>query len=105
MNKRLAFLTATTLALAALVADAHNAICQCFDNGDETITCEGGFSDGGKAVGVPLHVVDEAGKVLVEGAMSKDSDFKFAKPKVTYRVVFDAGEGHRVTIDGRDIEK
>ena len=54
------------LALAAAAAYAHNAICDCFDNGDDTITCEGGFSDGGKAVGVPLRVLDQAGKVLVE---------------------------------------
>jgi hypothetical protein len=106
MNKRIvALVAAPVLAMAAAVAWSHNAICQCFDNGDETITCEGGFSDGGKAVGVPLRVLDESGKVLVEGVMSKNSDFKFPRPKVTYRVLFDGGEGHRVTIDGRDIEK
>lgn len=84
---------------------AHSAICSCFDNGDDTITCEGGFSDGGKAEGVPLRVYDQAGKVLVEGKMSKDSDFRFARPKVPFRVEFDAGEGHVVKIDGRDIEE
>lgn len=97
------------LALAAsalaLVAHAHNAICSCFDNGDDTISCEGGFSDGGKAVGVPMRVIDQDGKVLVEGAMDKSSTFKFARPKVTFRVEFNGGEGHVVTIDGRDIEK
>jgi hypothetical protein len=90
---------------AAGVADAHNAICSCFDNGDDTITCEGGFTDGGKAAGVPLRVLDQAGKVLVDGKMGKDSDYKFARPKVPFRVEFDAGEGHVVKIDGRDIEK
>lgn len=93
------------LALLATAAYAHNAICDCFDNGDDTITCEGGFSDGGKAVGVPMRIVDGTGKVLLEGAMSERSDFTFAKPKVDYRVEFDAGEGHVVTIDGRDIEE
>jgi len=93
------------LALAATAVYAHNAICDCFDNGDETITCEGGFSDGGKAVGVPVHVFDQAGKVLIDGKMSDKSDFTFAKPKVDFRVEFDAGQGHVVTIDGRDIEK
>jgi hypothetical protein len=93
------------LALLATVVYAHNAICDCFDNGDETITCEGGFSDGGKAVGVPLRVLDGAGKVLLEGKMSDNSDFTFAKPKVDFRVEFDAGQGHVVTIDGRDIEQ
>jgi hypothetical protein len=102
--RRLAWLV-PPVALLAAVAYAHNAICDCFENGDNTITCEGGFSDGGKAVGVPLRVLDAAGKVLIEGAMSAHSDFTFPKPKVDYRVVFDGGEGHVVTIDGRDIAK
>jgi hypothetical protein len=98
-------LSIAALAAASAAVHAHNAICSCFDNGDDTITCEGGFSDGGKAVGVPLRVYDAAGKILVEGVMSKDSDYKFAKPKVPYRVEFHGGEGHIVKIDGRDIEK
>lgn len=107
MNRR----TLAALALlppamaAAAVAYAHNAICSCFDNGDDTITCEAGFSDGGKAAGVPLRVFDQTGKVLLDGVMSKDSNFTFPKPKVAFRVEFNAGEGHIVTIDGRDIEK
>ena len=86
-------------------ADAHNAICDCFDNGDGTITCEAGFSDGSPAAGIPLRVIDSAGKVLVEGEMSAQSDFTFAKPDVGFRVQFDAGEGHVLQIDGRDIEE
>jgi len=93
------------LALLAAAAYAHNAICDCYDNGDDTITCEGGFSDGGKAVGVPIHVLDQTGKVLIEGVMSEQSDYTFAKPKVDFRVEFDGGTGHVVTIDGRDIEQ
>jgi hypothetical protein len=96
-----------SLPLLALAASAygHNAICDCFDNGDQTITCEGGFSDGGKAAGVPVRVVDQSGKVLIDGKMSAQSDYTFAKPKVDFRVEFDAGQGHVVTIDGRDIEE
>jgi hypothetical protein len=92
------------LALAA-TAYGHNAICECFDNGDGNITCEGGFSDGGKAAGVPLRVLDQSGKVLIDGKMTEQSDYTFAKPKVDFRVEFDAGQGHVVTIDGRDIEE
>jgi hypothetical protein len=104
--KKIAVSAAFLLALgAAAIVHAHNAICSCFDNDDGTITCEGGFSDGGKAVGVPMRVLDQAGKVLIEGAMGKDSTFKFNKPKVVFRVEFNGGEGHIVTIDGRDIEK
>jgi hypothetical protein len=102
---RLELVVPALLALGAATAYAHNAICDCYDNGDDTITCEGGFSDGGTAVGVPLRVVDGTGKVLLAGAMSANSDFKFAKPKGDFRVEFDAGQGHVVTIDGRDIEQ
>ena len=105
MNRPLLALASLPLLALAPAAYAHNAICDCFDNGDDTITCEGGFSDGGKAVGVPMRVLDQAGKVLIDGKMSDKSDFKFAKPKVDFRVEFDAGQGHVVTIDGRDIEE
>jgi hypothetical protein len=103
MNVR-ALLPLTALAALATAAYAHNAICDCFDNSDGTITCEGGFSDGGSAVGVALRVLDQAGKVLIEGVMSAQSDFTFDKPAGEFRVEFDAGQGHVVTIDGRDIE-
>jgi hypothetical protein len=104
-RRMLAWMLLPLAVTVAMVAHAHNAICSCFENEDGTITCEGGFSDGGKAVGVPLQVVDQAGKVLVEGVMSKNSDFSFARPKVAFLVRFNAGEGHVITIDGRDIEK
>lgn len=96
---------ATGLAVAAGSASAHNAICDCYDNSDGTITCEGGFSDGGDAAGVPMRVVADSGRVLVEGAMSDRSDFTFDKPQGRFTVEFDAGEGHVVRIDSRDIEE
>jgi hypothetical protein len=106
MKPRKLALMLVPLALgAAAIAHAHNAICSCFENDDSSVTCEGGFSDGGKAVGVPIQVLDQAGKVLQEGVMDKNSSFKFARPKVPFRVKFNAGEGHTITIDGRDIEK
>jgi len=91
--------------LAAWAAHAHNLICSCFDNGDDTITCEGGFSDGASAAGVPLRIFDQAGKVLVEASLPKSGEFSFPRPKVPFRVELNAGEGHVVKIDGRDIEK
>ncbi|MEO8316632.1 MAG: hypothetical protein ABI645_17770 [Pseudomonadota bacterium] len=106
MKPRMLAILLLPLALGlAAIAHAHNAICSCFENNDGSVTCEGGFSDGGKAVGVAIQVLDSAGKVLLEGVMDKSSSFKFARPKVAFRVKFNAGEGHIVTIDGRDIEK
>jgi hypothetical protein len=88
---------------AAGLAVAHSAVCSCFDNGDRTVTCEGGFSDGSSAAGVAIRVFDAHDKVLVEGKMDGSGAFTFAKPDVEYHVVFDAGQSHVVTIDGGDI--
>jgi len=81
---------------------AHSAIMSCFDNGDGTITCEGGFSDGSSASGVKFRV-EQNGKAVVSGKMSEDSEFNFKKPSGDYSAVFDAGEGHKVYISGKDI--
>ncbi len=102
--KKLMILTLTLAALAfAATAFAHSPLCDCFDNGDGTVTCEGGFSDGSSATGVKMYVKDGAGKVLQEGAMNADSEYNFKKPEGSYSVFFDAGEGHQVTVNGSDI--
>ena len=95
------------LTLACLTAPAfgHNPICDCFLNDDDTITCEGGFSDGASAAGIPMRIVDRDGRILIEGEMSELSEFTFARPDVAFKVEFDAGDGHLVQIDGRDIEE
>jgi hypothetical protein len=81
---------------------AHSAIMSCFDNGDGSVTCEGGFSDGSSASGVNFYV-EQGGKKVISGKMSEDSEFTFKKPSGTYSAVFDAGEGHQVHIKGSDI--
>lgn len=82
---------------------AHTPLCSCYDNEDGTVTCEGGFSDGSSAAGVTMLVVDKSGKVLIKGKMNEDSEFTFKKPDVPYTVIFDAGPGHVVKIDSKDI--
>lgn len=84
---------------------AHSPILDCFDNGDGTISCEGGFSDGSSASGVKLSIVDGSGKVLMQGKMNQDSEYTFKKPAGAYKVLFDAGEGHSVEVDGSKIVK
>ncbi len=81
---------------------AHTAIMSCFDNGDGTIVCEGGFSDGSSASGVVMYV-KQNNKKIIEGRMNEDSEFSFVKPRVNFTVHFDAGEGHKVSIKGEDI--
>jgi hypothetical protein len=90
-------------AVCVAPAAAHTPLCSCYDNGDSTVTCEGGFSDGSSAAGVQMRVEDTAGKVLIKDKMDENSEFNFKKPDGTYRVVFDAGQGHVIEIDGKDI--
>jgi hypothetical protein len=89
--------------LVSSSAFAHSALCDCFDNGDNTITCEGGFSDGSSAAGVAMTVKDGGGAVIQEGKMDANSEFTFPKPEGAYSVTFDAGEGHGVVIKGENI--
>ena len=82
---------------------AHTPLCACSDEGDGTILCEGGFSDGASGEGVKMQVLDADGKVLIEGKMNEDSEFIFKKPSGEYTVIFDAGPGHAVKVPGSEI--
>lgn len=90
---------------AAHHAFAHTPICACYDNGDGTVTCEGGFSDGSSAAGIEMRVEDNKKNVLTKGKMDEDSEYTFQKPSVPYKVIFDEGDGHVVEIEGDDIEE
>ncbi|NDY55657.1 hypothetical protein G3N56_02735 [Desulfovibrio sulfodismutans] len=87
-----------TLALGVSQAMAHTALCNCFDNGDGTITCEGGFSDGSSAAGVSVFVLDAGGAEVLKGTMDPNSQYTFKKPDGKYTVKFSAGEGHEVMV-------
>lgn len=82
----------------------HTALMSCFDNGDNTITCEGGFSDGSTAKGVKFKVLQND-KIIVEGKMNEDSEYTFDKPKGDFEALFDAGPGHQVTVKSGDISE
>lgn len=103
MKKVLATGVFCSMLLFAATAFAHSPMLNCFDNGDGNVTCEGGFSDGSSASGVKMTVLDGSGKTLLEGKMNKDSEYTFKKPEGAYKVVFDAGDGHKVEIDGSKI--
>ncbi|MGC9420035.1 MAG: hypothetical protein ACP5EN_13805 [Rhodovulum sp.] len=101
----------TTISLAgALVAlgiagaaVAHTPLCACYDNGDGTILCEGGFSDGSSASGVRLAIIDGDGNVLIEAKMDANSEVTFDRPDGDFSVLFDAGEGHQIAIPADEI--
>jgi uncharacterized GH25 family protein len=100
MKKSLFILLACLLIASS--AFAHTALMSCFDEGDGTITCEGGFSDGSSASGVNFYIVVNETKIL-KTKMSEFSEVNFEKPANDYQAVFDAGEGHRVYVDSNDI--
>ncbi len=81
---------------------SHTALMSCFDNGDGTVTCEGGFSDGSSASGVNFSIIQN-GIAIEDGKMDQYSEFTFKKPNGGYEAIFDAGEGHQVIIKGADI--
>ena len=105
MKKVLAALLSCVVICLFLVTQglAHTPLCTCYDNGDGTITCEGGFSDGSSGAGVKMVVKDKGGNELISGRMDEDSEFTFKKPDAPYVVIFDAGPGHVVEIKGKDI--
>ncbi len=90
------------LSILASSAFAHSAIMNCFDNADETITCEGGFSDGSSANGV-YFIIEQDGKEIYETKMNENSEVTFKKPKGEFTTILDAGEGHEVYIKSKDI--
>lgn len=96
-------LSVVLTAFVATLSFAHTPLCFCEDNGDGTITCEGGFSDGSSGAGIKMKVVDTDGNVLIEGKMDEDSEFTFKKPEGDYTVILDAGPGHDVEVPGSEI--
>lgn len=94
---------AAALLATAGLAKAHTPLFSCYDNGDNTVTCEGGFSDGSSAAGVAVHLLDASGKVAKELKLDEFSELTFDKPSGDYAVQFDAGEGHRIKVEGKDI--
>lgn len=88
--------------LSASMAFAHTALMACFDEGDGTVTCEGGFSDGSSASGTKFHV-EAGGKTIFEGKFNENSEINFKKPAGDYQAVLDAGAGHKVVVQSKDI--
>ncbi len=96
------------LALALLLAlpgasFAHSPVFDCFDNGDGTISCQGGFSDGSSAAGVKVHIKDGSGKTVETKELDKNGELSMKKPEGKYSMELDAGEGHKIDIPGDKI--
>lgn len=50
-----------------------------------------------------MSVLDANGAELISSKMSEDGEFEFKKPSGQYSVLFDAGPGHKIEVDSKDI--
>lgn len=112
MKKRTAIFVCF-LVLGAAFLFAHAPVFNCYDNGDGSFLCEGGFSDGSSAAGIEIRIEnpkekDAKKKVLFKGKLDKNGELtiKYADIKVKdFVIIFDAGPGHIVKVKSSDIEK
>ncbi len=103
LNRYRFFILTVCFMFAAATAQAHKPLVSCVDNGDNTITCQGGFSDGSSASGVIMQIKARDGRVLQRGLMDDNSEFTFDKPRDEFVVLFDAGPEHRLRVPGSRI--
>jgi hypothetical protein len=103
MRNLFALMSFCAVVFFAAQSFAHTPLCSCYDAGDGQIICEGGFSDGSSASGVEMRVEDKNGKVIVKGKMDEFSEFLFTRPMKDYVVIFNAGPGHDIKIEGKKI--
>lgn len=85
-------------------AFAHSALFDCFDNGDGTILCQGGFSDGSSAQGVRIVIKDSDGNIFQEARLDSNSEVVLDKPARNFSILFDGGTGHSIEINGESIQ-
>jgi hypothetical protein len=101
----------TGLGLAALaivvmpipLAQAHAPIISCFDNGDDTVTCEAGYSDGASSKGQTVRVLLDDQRLVVESKFDDDGTFTFDKPEAGFYVEFEGDPSHLATFYGEDL--
>ncbi len=99
-------LAIVVLFVAGAMASAHTPLFTCWDNGDGTLTCEGGFSDGSSAAGVEIRVLAKGGEdLLFSDKLDKFGSLTFDKPEGSYVVRFEGGPGHSLEVDGADIKE
>ena len=98
-------LTPAALLMLPALAAAHSPVFDCFLEKGTRVTCEGGFSDGTSATGVAVKVLDATDKLLLSGKIDAEGRFSFERPQGDFRVVFDAGAGHSITLLSSDISE
>lgn len=89
--------------LCSSFSQAHAPLFDCFNEDDNTVVCEAGFSDGASAEGIEIRLLNAQGRVLEQKELGKDGSVTFKRPDEEFSVVFSAGEGHVITVIGDDI--
>lgn len=92
-------LTAATLLMLSISAQAHTLLCECWEVAGEQVQCKGGFAHGSAANGVTIDVIGYDEKMLVAGRFGGDSTFTFKRPAGEFYVLMDMGAGHTLEID------
>ena len=91
--------------LCADPAAAHTPIVACFDNGDDTVTCEAGYSDGAPSVGQTVRVLTSNRRLLEQSVFDKTNSYSFKKPAEPFIVEFEGDPSHVAIFDGDDLGK
>lgn len=106
MNRKWLSCVVTALFVMALAgaALAHTPLFSCWDNGDGTLSCEGGFSDGSSAANIPIRVTNDKGEVVFEGKLDESGELTFNKPDGAFTVTFDGGPGHDISVKSSEIK-
>jgi len=95
------FLSAAAL-MCSVAVYAHTPVCRCELNGNQ-VTCQGGYHDGSKAVGVTMRVIAYSGEALAAGELDSASRFNTALPEQPFYILMDAGPGEVFEVDWQDI--
>jgi hypothetical protein len=101
MQRMLCFIVLFWMVLFASSALAHTLIVLTDDNEDGTITIEAVYSTQEIPVFAEVRLEDDKGKVLWKGKIDEDGLCTFKKPDVSYRIIVDAGPGHKAVVKGR----
>ena len=107
MNKKIAFTALVVIMTVLLIAGpalAHTVFFQCWNNGDGTLSCEAGYTDGSAAAGATVNVTDANGSLIFTGNIDNSGQLKLNKPSGDFSVTLDGGVGHTVTINSKDIK-
>lgn len=90
----------------ASAAQAHESYMDCFDNGDNTVTCQAGYDDGSPPhAGDRVLLKDSTGKTLKEGKFDAEGSFSFERPDdQNFMVIFMGSEiGHTNRVNAGDL--